>query len=109
MAARIADRLMARQVKRYLPKDTGIWPEHLLVPNVLDREFRAPAPDRLWVADFTYIWAGEGWLFLAVVLDLFSRRVVGWSMRATMTAELVVDALLMAIWQRVLLSVNPCA
>ena len=52
------------------------------------------------MADFTYIWTGEGWLYVAAVLDLFSRRVVGWSMSAAMTAELVTDALVMAIWRR---------
>ena len=52
------------------------------------------------MADFTYIWASEGWLFLAVVLDLFSRRIVGWSMKSQMTAELVTDALMMALWRR---------
>jgi len=92
--------LVARPVKRRLPRDTGIRPEHRLAPNLLNREFQAPAPDRRWAADFTYIWAGEGWLFLAVVLDLYSRRVVGWSMRSRMTSELVADALLMAIWRR---------
>ena len=92
--------LVARPRKRRVPRDSGIRPEHVLAPNVLNREFRAPAPDRRWVADFTYIWTLEGWLFLAVVLDLYSRRVVGWSMRSRMTAELVTDALLMAIWRR---------
>jgi len=51
-------------------------------------------------ADFTYIWTAEGWLYVAAVIDLFSRRVVGWSMSATMTAQLVADALMMAIWRR---------
>lgn len=92
--------LLARLRKRRLPKDRGVRPEHVLAPNVLNREFWAAAPDRRWVADFTYIWTGEGWLYLAVVLDLFSRRIVGWSMRATMNAELVADALLMAVWRR---------
>jgi putative transposase len=50
--------------------------------------------------DFTYIWTAEGWLYFAVVLDLFSRRIVGWSMRKDMTAELVTDALVMALWRR---------
>ncbi len=68
--------------------------------NVLDRQFSASAPNRKWIADFTYIWTAEGWLSVAAVIDLFSRRVVGWSMRATMAAELVIDALLMAIWRR---------
>ena len=67
---------------------------------MLDRRFEAPAPNRKWVADFTYIWTAEGWLYVAAVLDLFSRRVVGWSMSAAMTAELVTDALVMAIWRR---------
>ena len=64
------------------------------------RDFSAPGPNRKWAADFTYIWTGEGWLFLAVVVDLFSRRVVGWSMQPTMTAQLVLDALMMALWRR---------
>jgi len=67
---------------------------------VLDRAFKAPAPNRKWIADFTYIWTAEGWLYVAAVLDLFSRRVVGWSMSATMTAQFVTDALVMAIWRR---------
>jgi putative transposase len=67
---------------------------------VLDRTFEAPAPNRKWIADFTYVWTAEGWLYMAVVIDLFSRRVVGWSMSAEMTAQLVTDALVMAIWRR---------
>ena len=60
----------------------------------------ASAPNQRWVADFTYIWTAEGWLYVAAVIDLFSRRVVGWSMSAVMTAQLVADALMMAIWRR---------
>jgi putative transposase len=71
-----------------------------LPANILDRQFDAVAPNRKWVADFTYIWTAEGWLYVAVVLDLYSRRIVGWSMSATMAAELVTDALVMAIWRR---------
>jgi putative transposase len=67
---------------------------------VLDRTFDASAPNRKWIADFTYVWTAEGWLYVAAVIDLFSRRVVGWSMRAAMTAQLVTDALVMAIWRR---------
>ncbi len=52
------------------------------------------------MADFTYLWTGEGWLFLAAVLDLYSHRIVGWSMQATMTAQLVTEALLTAVWRR---------
>ena len=68
--------------------------------NVLDRQFQADAPNQKWVADFTYIWTAEGWLYVAVVLDLYSRRVVGWSMQSSMTAQLVADALMMAVWRR---------
>jgi transposase InsO family protein len=56
--------------------------------------------NRKWIADFTCVWTAEGWLYVAAIIDLFSRRVVGWSMRAAMTAKLVTDALVMAIWRR---------
>src|SRR5262249_58374912 len=68
--------------------------------NVLARTLEAAAPNRKWIADFTYVWTAEGWLYVAAVIDLFSRRVVGWSMSAAMTAQLVTDALVMAIWRR---------
>jgi putative transposase len=64
------------------------------------RQFVAERPNQKWIADFTYIWTAEGWLYVAAVIDLFSRRVVGWSMKAEMTAQLVTDALVMAIWRR---------
>ena len=67
---------------------------------MLDRSFDAPAPNRKWIADFTYVWTAEGWLYVAAVVDLFSRRVVGWSMSTAMTAQFVTDALVMAIWRR---------
>ena len=92
--------LWARPRRRARPMDQGDRPEHTLAPNVLDRAFTATAPNQKWVADFTYVWTSEGWLFVAVVLDLFARRVVGWSMHATMTAQLVTDALTMALWRR---------
>ena len=92
--------LLARQPKRRLPRDTGPRVPSSLAPNRLDREFSADAANRRWVADFTYVWSAEGWLYVAVVLDLFSRRVVGWSMKSQMTVELVTDALLMALWRR---------
>ena len=69
-------------------------------PNVLDRAFHADRPNQKWTADFSYVWTAEGWLYVAAVIDLFSRRVVGWSMKAEMTAQLVTDALIMAIWRR---------
>jgi putative transposase len=53
----------------------------VIADNILDRDFQAERPNRKWLADFTYIWTAEGWLYVAVVLDLFSRRIVGWSMK----------------------------
>jgi putative transposase len=90
----------ARPRRRGLPKDTGERLAGAVAPNVLDRQFVASQPNQKWIADFTYIWTAEGWLYLAAVIDLFSRRVVGWSMKAEMTAHLVTDALVMAIWRR---------
>jgi len=75
-------------------------PVRAIAPSLLDRQFEATGPNQKWAADFTYVWAGEGWLFVAVVLDLYSRLVVGWSMQPTMTAQLVMDALMMAIFRR---------
>lgn len=92
--------LRARPHRRGLPKDTGERRLAAVLPNILDRQFTATQPNQKWVADFTYIWTAEGWLYVAVVLDLFSRRVVGWSMSASMTAKLVTDALVVAIWRR---------
>ena len=92
--------LKARPRRRRLPVDTGARPRTELAANILDRRFHAGAANAKWVADFTYIWTAEGWLYVAAVLDLYSRRIVGWSMRAAMTAELVTDALVMAIWRR---------
>ena len=92
--------LKARPRRRRLPSDPGERQASTVAPNVLDRAFEASAPNRKWIADFTYIWTAEGWLYVAAVIDLFSRRVVGWSMSATMTAQFVTDALLMAIWRR---------
>jgi putative transposase len=92
--------LRARPRRRRLPPDTGVRSTNAVAPNVLNRTFNASLANRKWVADFTYVWTAEGWLYVAAVLDLFSRRVVGWSMSATMTAQLVTDALMMAIWRR---------
>ncbi len=92
--------LRARPRRRRLPPDLGERQAAAVAPNVLDRAFTAAAPNRKWIADFTYIWTAEGWLYVAAVLDLFSRRVLGWSMSARMTAQLVTDALTMAIWRR---------
>jgi putative transposase len=95
-----AQALRARPRRRRLPKDDGVRLAPTIAPNVLGRQFMAERPNSKWIADFTYIWTAEGWLYVAAVVDLFSRRVVGWSMKAEMTAQLVTDALVMAIWRR---------
>ena len=71
-----------------------------VAPNILDRKFNVDQPNRYWAGDITYIPTNEGWLYLATVIDLYSRKVVGWSMSNHMKAELVNKALLMAIWKR---------
>lgn len=73
---------------------------HVVVPNRLQRQFSPQRPDEAWVTDITYIRTHEGWLYLAVVLDLFSRKVIGWSMQPRITKDIVLNALLMAIWRR---------
>lgn len=88
----------ARPKRRQPPKDQGT--RSVIAANVLEREFEADGPNQKWVADFTYVWTAEGWLYVAVVIDLFSRRVVGWSMSDQMTSQMVTDALIMAIWRR---------
>ena len=71
-----------------------------VAPNLLNRDFSQTAPNRAWVADITYIWTKQGWLYLAVVIDLFSRAVVGWSMSERMTRTLVMDAFVLAVKRR---------
>lgn len=71
-----------------------------VAPNHLQREFNVSQPNLVWVTDITYIRTHEGWLYLAVVLDLFSRQIVGWSMQPRIDRELALNALLMAVWRR---------
>ena len=94
-----AEGLRAQRGYRRRPGRYGGKPAHV-APNVLQREFAVEAPNRAWVTDITYIRTHEGWLYLAVVLDLFSRQVVGWSMQPRIDGELVLNALLMAVWRR---------
>ena len=70
-----------------------------MAPKRLQQQFNVAEPNRVWVTDITYIQTHEGWLFLAAVIDLFSRQVVGWSMQARMDRELALNALLMAVWR----------
>jgi transposase InsO family protein len=91
--------IRARHKRRY--KATTDSKHSLPVaPNLLDREFSPAAPNQVWTADLTYIWTDEGWLYLAVVLDLFNREVVGWSIKPRMTTGIVIDALTMAWFRR---------
>jgi transposase InsO family protein len=71
-----------------------------VAPNLLDRQFEPSAPNQVWTSDITYLWTTEGWLYLAIVLDLFNREVVGWSIQPKMTVDLVADALCMAWFRR---------
>ncbi|HHV5864510.1 TPA: IS3 family transposase, partial [Klebsiella pneumoniae] len=72
----------------------------IVSPNRLQRQFNPDAPDERWVTDITYIRTHEGWLYLAVVVDLFSRKIIGWSMQSRMTKDIILNALLMAVWRR---------
>ena len=91
--------LVAKAAKKYKATTDS---DHSLpvAPNRLEQDFSAQAPNQKWACDITYLWTGEGWLYLAVVLALFSRMVVGWAMDKRMKAALVCDALQMALWPR---------
>jgi len=89
---------VSRRGKR--PKTTVPDPQAPPAPDLVERRFEADAPDCLWLADITYVPTLEGWLFLGVVMDMYSRKIVGWSMRDDLKADLVVDALAMAVTRR---------
>ena len=72
----------------------------ITIPNRLKQKFNIDSPDNVWVTDITYIRTYEGWLYLAIVMDLYSRKIVGWSMKPTLAKEIVLDAILMAVWRR---------
>ncbi len=92
--------IRAKTAKRFVPRTTDSRHEYPVFRNVLDRDFAADSPDRKWAADITYVWAGEGWLYLAAIIDLCSRKIVGWAMADHMETDLVADALKMALVQR---------
>ena len=71
-----------------------------IAPNLLNRNFTPTAPNQVWTSDITYLWTDEGWLYLAITMDLFNREVVGWSLKPRMTADIVMDALTMAWFRR---------
>lgn len=88
------------KAKRKYKATTDSHHSFAVAPNVLNRNFTASRPNEKYVGDITYIWTEEGWLYLATVIDLYSRAVIGWSIQPTMTSQLVRDALMMALWRR---------
>jgi transposase InsO family protein len=91
--------LKAKTPKRYRVT-TDSNHSYLVATNLVNRQFTVDAPNKVWTADITYLWTLEGWSYLAVILDLFSRQVVGWAVDKHMKVELVLDALRMAYWRR---------
>lgn len=98
------ERLMGENVLRalhgYRTRRISVSKPAVLIPNILKRQFTVTKPNLVWVTNITYIRTWRGWLYLAVVMDLFSRRIVGWSISATIRRELVLDAVIMAIRRR---------
>jgi putative transposase len=94
-----AEGLWGRRPRRWC-RTTDSRHTQPVAPNVLARAFQPAAPNRVWATDITYVWTAEGWLYLAVVLDLFARRVIGWAMADHLRTELVSAALLMAVGRR---------
>lgn len=93
-------RIRALAGRRYRPCTTNSRHHLAVAPNLLAQCFEASAPNRVWLADITYIATGEGWLYLAAVLDLATRKIVGWAMRDHMRTELTLWALMMALQQQ---------
>jgi len=86
--------------RRRFRRTTDSNHRHAIAPNLLERNFQTKAPDQAWVGDITYVWTTEGWAYLAVLLDLFSRRIVGWAFRASLNRELALTALRKALANR---------
>jgi putative transposase len=93
-------KIRAKTRRKFVPRTTDSAHLQPVAKNLLDRQFEAPGPNSKWVTDITYIPTGEGWLYLAGVLDVYSRKIVGWSMADHMETSLASDALLMALLQR---------
>jgi transposase InsO family protein len=92
--------LRPRRRRKFVPTTTDSSHGFPIAPNRLDRDFAASAPNRKWVCDLTYIWTDQGWLYLAAVMDLYSRRIVGWSMQDHLKTSLTSQALMMAVQAR---------
>jgi transposase InsO family protein len=91
--------LKARTPRRYKVTTDSRHSFHI-APNVLNRQFDVQVPNQVWTADISYVWTLEGWLYLAVVMDLNSRQIVGWAIDKRMKTQLTLDALAMAYWRR---------
>jgi transposase InsO family protein len=90
-----------KPLRQYLYKRRSQYNHgRLQAKNLLNREFAVPVPNRVWASDITQFWTGSGWLYLAVTMDLFSRRIIGWSMQATLREQLVINSLEMAVQGR---------
>ncbi len=98
--ARLMRANQIRAVRGYQRPRGGGGRPSLIAPNILQREFTVAHPNQVWVTDITYLRTWQGWMYLAVVMDLYARNIVGWSMKPTLARELVLDALLMAVCRR---------
>jgi len=98
--ARIMREHRIRAIRGYRKPRNVSSPPSAIAPNLLQRRFNVDRPDHAWVTDITYVRTWEGWLYLAVVMDLYSRKIIGWSMQPSLARDLVLDALLMAVWRR---------
>jgi len=98
--ARIMKQSRIKAIRSYKRPRYVAGKPSIVTPNRLKREFTVTHPDRVWVSDITYIRTWQGWLYLAAVMDLYSRKVVGWSMKPTLARDLVLDAILMSVWRR---------
>jgi transposase InsO family protein len=92
--------LSGRKPRRWRVNTTQVDPSHPVVANVLNRDFTATRPNERWVTDITYVWTDEGWCYLAAILDLYSRTVVGWALSASLSTDLPMAAWRMAVQRR---------
>ena len=97
VARLMREQALVARPKRRFRVTTNSDHRHPIAPNLLQRNFSASAPDRVWVGDITYLWTREGWMYLAVLIDVYSRRIVGWAMRPYLSRELVIEALRRAL------------
>jgi len=100
VAARMRKNNIKAKTKKRFKVTTHSKHNHPIAENLLNQDFTAQRPDQVWASDITYLWTREGWLYLSVILDLFSRKIVGWSMSHRLGQELVLNAFQQALWRR---------